>query len=70
MEDKIRFLTQASNSLELVVKLQQIIRNALENFRGDSDFMRFSEKAEICLVKLQELRAEILELIEEMEGAS
>jgi hypothetical protein len=34
----------------------------------DADIRRFREKATICLLKVQELRAEMAELVKELEG--
>jgi hypothetical protein len=36
----------------------------------DADMKRLREKATICLLKVQELRAEMAELIERLEGKS
>jgi hypothetical protein len=36
----------------------------------DADVRRLGEKTEVCLLKVQELRSEIAELIEELEAKS
>jgi hypothetical protein len=45
-------------------------RDALAEIPDDSDVRRLREKATICLLKVQELRAEIEELIEKLEAES
>jgi len=54
--------------LEWVVRSLEHNRDALAEIPDDADIKRFREKATICLLKVQELRAEIAELIEELEG--
>jgi hypothetical protein len=42
--------------------------DALAEIPDDADMKRFREKATICLLKVQELLAEMAELIEKLEG--
>jgi len=44
--------------------------DALAEMPDDADMKRLREKATICLLKVQELRAEMAELIERLEGKS
>jgi len=43
-------------------------RNLLATIPGDGDIKRLREKATLCLLAVQELMAEIEELIEKLEG--
>jgi len=45
-------------------------RDALAEMPDDADVRRLGEKTEVCLLKVQELRSEIAELIEELEAKS
>jgi len=53
-----------------VVKSLEHNRDAIAEMPYDADVRRLREKATICLLKVQELRAEIAELIEKLEGKS
>ena len=55
-------------SLERVVASLSHNRDAIEEMPCDADVRRLREKATICLLKVQELRAEIAEMIEKLEG--
>jgi len=57
-------------SLGRVVASLEHNRDALAEIPDDSDVRRLREKATICLLKVQELRAEIEELIEKLEAES
>jgi hypothetical protein len=55
-------------SLGRVVASLRYNRDALAEMPDDADIKRFREKGEICLLKVQELRAEMADLIEELEA--
>jgi hypothetical protein len=55
-------------SLERVVASLSHNRDTLAEMPDDADVRRLREKATICLLKVQELRAEMEELIENLEA--
>ena len=68
MMTKLTSLKWRHASLERVVKHLVYNRDALAEMPDDADIKRLREKATICLLKVQELRAEMEELIEKTEG--
>ena len=56
--------------LEWVVRSLEHNRDALAEIPDDADVRRLRKKAAICLLNVQELRAEIAELIEKLEATS
>jgi len=67
MENKLISLKWRYASLERVVASLGYECDALAEILDDADIKRFREKATICLLKVQELRAEMAELIEKLE---
>ena len=67
MMGKLTSLRWRRQSLERVVASLVHNRDALAEMPDDADIKRFREKATICLLKVQELRAEMAELIEKLE---
>ena len=67
MMSKITSLRWRHASLERVVASLRHNCDALAELPDDADVRRFREKAEICLLKVQELRAEMMQMIEELE---
>jgi hypothetical protein len=67
MAIKLTSLRWRHASLERVVASLVHNRDALAEMPDDADIKRFREKATICLLKVQELRAEMAELIEKLE---
>jgi len=65
---KLTSLRWRHASLERVVESLSHNCDALAEISYDADIKRFREKATICLLKVQELRAEMAELIEKLEG--
>jgi len=65
---KLTFLRWRHASLVRVVANLGHNCDGLAEMPQDADVRRLGEKATICLLKVQELRAEIAELIEELEG--
>jgi hypothetical protein len=57
-------------SLKRVLEGLEYNRNAIEEMPCDADVIRLREKATICLLKVQELQAEIVGLIEKLEVES
>jgi len=65
---KLTSLRWRKASLERVVASLSHNCDALAEIPDDADMKRFREKATICLLKVQELLAEMAELIEKLEG--
>ena len=68
MISKVTFLRQREYTILLAATDLEILRDRLAEMPGDADITRLREKATICLLKVQELRAEMAELIEELEA--
>jgi len=68
MANKLLCLRWRHESLERVVAHLAHNCDALAEIPDDADIKRLREKATICLLKVQELRAEMEELIEKTEG--
>jgi len=68
MEIKLTSLRWRHAWLERVEKSLEHNRDAIAEMPYDADVRRLREKATICLLAVQELRAEIEELIENLEG--
>ena len=68
MISKVTFLRQREYTILLAATDLEILRDRLAEMPDDADMRRFREKATICLLKVQELRAEMMELVEELEG--
>jgi hypothetical protein len=65
---KLTFLRLRHFSLDRAIENLEHNRNLLADIDHDADVRRLREKATICLLKVQELRADIAELIEKLEG--
>jgi len=70
MASKLTPLRWRHASLERVVASLGHNRDMIAEIPDDADIKRLCEKATICLLKVQELRAEIAELIEKLEVES
>ena len=68
MAIKLTSLRCRHASLERVVASLGHNCDALAEMSCDADVRRLGEKAEICLLKVQELRAEMAGLVEELEA--
>jgi len=68
MLSKLTFLRWRHEGLGRVVESLEHNRDAIAEIPCDADVRRLGEKATICLLKVQELRAEVAELIEKLEG--
>ena len=67
MNNKGDFLRQREYAILQAENYLSVIRDRLAEIPGDRDIERFRQKAEVCLLKVQELRAEMAEMIEELE---
>jgi len=68
MLSKLTSLRWRHTSLERVVASLGHNCDALAEMPDDADIKRFREKATICLLKVQELRAEMMRAVEELEA--
>jgi len=67
---KLTSLIWMHASIGRVVRSLEHNRDALAEIPDDADVRRLRKKAAICLLNVQELRAEIAELIEKLEATS
>ena len=70
MLSKLTYLRWRHANLGRVVESLEHNRDVLAKMPSDADIKRLGEKATICLLKVQELRAEIVGLIEKLEVES
>jgi hypothetical protein len=68
MQYKITFLKHRGYTIASAEDYLEVLRDLLAEMPDDADIRRFREKAEICLLKVQELRAEMAELVEKLEA--
>jgi hypothetical protein len=66
MQDKIAFLRHREHAIFSAENYLEVLHDRLDEMPDDADITRFRGKAEICLLKVQELRAEMAELIENL----
>jgi hypothetical protein len=67
MMDRATFLRHRTWTIFSAENYLEFVRDLLAEIPYDADIRRLREKATICLLKVQELRAEMEELIEELE---
>jgi hypothetical protein len=65
---KATFLRRKEHTILAAENYLGVLRDRLAEMPDDADIRRFREKAEVCLLKVQELRAEMAELVEKLEA--
>jgi hypothetical protein len=68
MVGKVTFLRHREHAILSAENYLEVLRDRLAEIPDDADIKRFCEKAEICLLKVQELRVEVMGLVGELEA--